>query len=194
MRKVDKATFRGILIGDSHLRHRYKKAELQINHSLKQKEYFLFKHKFLEEFVNKKIKYSESKIKNGYEVIRLSVSDKYFNYCHKWLYKPKKKVTLKYLRKVNNRGIAFWYMNDGSLYAKKRNGKVHAYELVISMYVIKKEAEDAVKFMKERFDCNFTLKYNKGKYSIRCGTKEAKKFLAQIEEYIPSCMSYKLFT
>jgi hypothetical protein len=193
MKKVDKATIRGVLIGDSHLRHRFKIAELQIGHSLKWKEYFLFKHRFLEESLEKEIKYSEVKTKNGHEIIRLSITDKYFNFCYKWLYKPDKKITLKYLRKVNNRGVAFWYMDDGSLYAKKRDGETHAYELVISMYVTENEANDVIEFMQERFDCKFTLKYNKGKYSVRCGTKEAKKFLAQIEEYIPSCMSHKLF-
>jgi len=61
------------------------------------------------------------------------------------------------------------------LYAKKTNGKIHAYELVISMYTSKEEALDAIKFMKERLDVDFTLKYNRGKYSIRCGTRMAKK-------------------
>ena len=195
MTKEEKAAIRGMMIGDSYLRRKQNSytTELSIIHSQKQKDYFHYKRNFLETALGKKINFSEY-LNEGYPSIRLCVVHKYLNFCFKWLYKNHKKhISLRYLRKINNQGIAFWYMDDGSLYAKKTNGKVHAYELVISMYSSKEEAIDAIKFMKERLDVDFTLKYNKGKYSIRCGTNMAKKFLEQIDCYIPECMSYKTF-
>lgn len=195
MTKEEKAAIRGMMIGDSYLRRKRKSytTELSIIHSQKQKDYFHYKRNFLETALGKKINFSEY-LNEGHPSIRLCVIHRYLNFCLKWLYKNHKKyISLRYLRKINNQGIAFWYMDDGSLYAKKTNGKTHAYELVISMYSSKEEALDAIKFMKERLDVDFTLKYNKGKYSIRCGTHMAKKFLEQIDCYIPECMSYKTF-
>lgn len=196
MLKTHKSSLRGMFIGDSHLRIsslKLKTATLNIKHSIKQKEYFLYKLKYLENALGREIRYLENTTLKGYPYIVCSVTHNYFYYCYKWLYKPKKKMTLTYLRKVSNEGIAFWYMDDGSLYAKKRNGKPHAYELVFSTCCSKQEAEDCIKFFKERFDVDFTLKYNKNLYSIRCGTTNARKFLDQIQQFIPDCMAYKTF-
>ncbi len=193
MKKTEKSAIRGMIIGDSHIRRRGNYHELSIAHSIKQKDYLKYKADFLSEAFEKNIKLKEYNNTNGFDCVRISTSHKYLKYCYDWLYKPQKKLTLRYLRKISNEGVAFWYMDDGSLYAKKRNGRIHAYELVISTYVSKPEAEDVILFLKERFNVDFTLKFNKGKYSVRCGTKAARKFLNQIEKYIPECMEYKTF-
>ena len=57
----------------------------------------------------------------------------------------------------------------------------------------KKEAETCIVFFKEKYDVDFTLKRNKGYYSIRCGTKNAKKLLSRIGQYIIPSMAYKNF-
>ena len=194
MQKQHKLAIRGMLIGDSGLQYSGRKsATLQINHSSKQEDYFMYKHKYLENAFGIKIPIKRFKTPLGHEVLRMGFTHQYFHYCLQWLYKPKKKITLRYLRKINDEGVAFWYMDDGSLIAKKRNGKVHAYDLVISTCCTKEEAEACIQFFKERYDVDFTLKLNKGLYSIRCGTKNARKLLAIIGQYIPNCMSYKNF-
>ena len=43
------------------------------------------------------------------------------------------------------------------------------------------------------YDADFTVKRNKGKFSIRCGKKAAIKVLNKLDKYIPDCMSYKTF-
>lgn len=192
MTKEEKATIRGVAIGDSYIEKQKNYYRIHIIHSAKQYEYIKFKANYLSKACNKEIKITEFD-NNGYPGVRMTVSNGYFKFVYSWLYKPNKKLTLKYLRKVNNFGVAFWYMDDGSLYAKKRNGKIHSYELVISTCCTESEAKDCIFFFKERFDVNFTLKLNKGKYSLRCGTKEAKKFLSFLEPYIPDCMKYKTF-
>lgn len=52
---------------------------------------------------------------------------------------------------------------------------------------------DLIKFFKQRYDADFTIKRNKGKFSIRCGKKAAIKVLNKLDKYIPECMSYKTF-
>lgn len=86
---------------------------------------------------------------------------------------------------------AILYLDDGSLCAKKRNGKIHAYDLVISIYGSQDECERLIIHLKEKYNLSFTLKYNKGKYSIRCGTREARKFLALIRPLVPDFDCFK---
>ena len=78
--------------------------------------------------------------------------------------------------------FAVLYMDDGSLIAKKRNGIVSCYDLIISIYGEKEECENLIEKLNS-FGLKFTLKYNKGKYSIRCGTKSARKFINFIKPY-----------
>ena len=86
---------------------------------------------------------------------------------------------------------AILYLDDGSLCAKKRDGKIHAYDLVISIYGSQEECERLIKKLKDEYDLSFTLKFNKGKYSIRCGTREARKFLALIRPLVPEFECFK---
>lgn len=90
--------------------------------------------------------------------------------------------------------FAVLYMDDGSLTAKKRNGIIHAYDLTISIYGEKEECENLISKLNE-LGLKFTLKSNKGKYSIRCGTKNARKFIEYIKPYCPNlkCFEYTKF-
>jgi len=76
--------------------------------------------------------------------------------------------------------FAVLYMDDGSLVAKKRNGKIFAYNLSLSLYCSKEECERFIAKL-STLGMKFTLMYNKGKYSIRCGTKNARKFISYIK-------------
>jgi hypothetical protein len=76
--------------------------------------------------------------------------------------------------------FAVLYMDDGSLVAKYRNGKIHSYNLTISLYCTKEECDRFI-IKLATLGMKFTLMYNKGKYSIRCGTKAARKFIDYIK-------------
>ena len=43
-----------------------------------------------------------------------------------------------------------------------------------------------------RFDINFTKRFNKGSFTIRCGTFEARKFIDVVQPYIVPSMFYKI--
>lgn len=62
-------------------------------------------------------------------------------------------------------------MDDGSLSSKRRNKQIYSYDLTISVYGEKEECQNLIDKL-STLGIKFTLKLNKGKYSIRCGTKK----------------------
>lgn len=87
--------------------------------------------------------------------------------------------------------FAILYCDDGSLIPKKRENKIHAYNLTISLYCSYEECERIVKRIKELFNVDFNICKDKNKFLIRCGTKEARKFIPQIKKYIPDFQCFK---
>ena len=104
-------------------------------------------------------------------------------------------ITPRLLRRVGAIGLAILYMDDGSLYPKKRNGQVHAYELVISWcFKSEEKAKSIIEYFNNEYGITFTIKRNKGRYSLRCGSAQARKVIEIVEPYVsqvPS-MKYKL--
>ena len=75
---------------------------------------------------------------------------------------------------------------------KKRNGIPHAFELVISTCCSTvKEAQTICDFFYERYEVKMTIKKMKGRFSIRCGTQNARKLISILEPYCMSGMEYK---
>lgn len=183
-------------IGDGHVRMTSKgSGELCIGHCLDQKEYCLFKRNIVSKILGKKINIY-STLSEGHKGVRFMVGDPHFKNIRSQLYnnEGKKVITQNILNKIDDWGMAIWYMDDGSFYPKKRNGKVHAYELVLCTYFDgEEEAEMLIKHMLDTYAAKFTIKRNKGKFSIRCGTRQARKFLNYIEPYLIPSMYYKTF-
>lgn len=103
-----------------------------------------------------------------------------------------------YSRKLLNRlsaiHIAIWYMDDGGLSQKKKNGLIHANELMLNTHTTREHNQVLIDYFRDVWNIHFSQVLNRGKYRLRCGTKEARKFLAIIREYVsqvPS-MAHKL--
>ena len=103
-----------------------------------------------------------------------------------------------YKRKLLNRlspvHLAIWYMDDGGLSQKKRDGKVYANELMINTHTTRENNQVIIDYFNQVWGISFTQVKNRGHYRLRCGTKEARKFLEIVREYvcqIPS-MAHKL--
>lgn len=75
-------------------------------------------------------------------------------------------------------------MDDGGLSQKKRNGKVHANDLILNTHLSKEENQVIIDYFKEEWDIHFTQIKNKNRYRLRCGTREARKFISIVEPYI----------
>lgn len=180
-----------LCIGDGYL---YKDRNcLSIGHGQLQKDYLQHKADLLSSLLYKKVKIYSTISKLGYESWRLKVSHKYFRFIRERLYKNNEKViSEKILSKLDNKCFAYWYMDDGSLYSKKKAGKVHAYEMVLSTCCPIEQASIILNWLEERFDVKGTLKKDKQWYSIRFGTKAAKIIAEAIKPYIIESMLYKV--
>jgi hypothetical protein len=188
-----KALLLGMIIGDGYLSKN--QSLIKIVHNEKQLEYLIYKKKILENILNcKEIKIHKIK-PNMYNTQCYSIQKghKYFRILRKWLYKNDKKfLTTKILNMLNIESIAMWYMDDGCLCAKKRNGKIHAYELVLNTYLSKEENEIIINYFKDKWNITFGLNKSKGLYRLRMGTKEARRFCNLLKDYVIPCMKYKL--
>lgn len=186
-----KQLLRGMALGDGYISLYKGKYRLYVTHCERQKAYVQAKANLLQEAFGKNI--TLFWVKNGgYGAYRFSLGSIYLKFVHMWLYpQGYKKISISFLRRLTDQSIAIWYMDDGSLSAKKKNGKIHAYDLQYSLYVSKEEAEQCILFFKERYQVSFTLKKHKGKYSIRCGTKDARVLLAVLKKYMLPSMEYK---
>ena len=183
--KEKRAILLGMALGDGCINNCN---HLVIRHSIKQKEYLEYKKSIVEQIYHCKLK--TTFIQSGYQFQK---SDKkHFRIYRKWLYRDNKKVISNILRYLNLQSIAFWYMDDGSLTAKKRNGKIHGYELTLNTYESKEENQKIIDWFKDTLNIRFTQCKGKGKYRLRMGTKEAKKFCSLILPYMHDSMMYKV--
>lgn len=115
----------------------------------------------------------------------------------KIMYKPIKNYS-KLINRIDERGLAIWYMDDGHLNNRKYpDGTYHGYYIKLSTCLPKEQCDIIIKTIKEKFDVQFYT-FHEGKredsFSLCCGTKEAKKFIKIVKPYveqIPS-MLYKV--
>lgn len=166
-----------------------------VRHGLKQKEYLEWKYSLLKKiFKLSDIYYHEN---NGYGSYEFRTkSYRFLKLYRKIFYGTGRKNTAKrkFLNKLTPQSLAIWYMDDGSLIQKKKDGRVHANELYINTYVSEEENQIYIDYFKEVWDVQFSNALDKGKYRLRCGTKEARKFIEIVKPYVSQvqCMVYKL--
>jgi hypothetical protein len=180
----------GMSIGDGHVNK--DGTSLQIAHSKKQLAFCKAKAELLGKELGRTIEVHEKNY-NGFDTCRFQVSNRYFKFVRKWLY-PNNKKTLKLsiLRRLSNEAIALWYMDDGSLYSKKKDGIPHCYELVISCCTESiEEAQMICDFFLERYEVKMTVKRDKKRFSVRCGTRNARKLISVLLPYCLDGMEYK---
>lgn len=100
----------------------------------------------------------------------------------------------KLLNRLSPLHLAIWYMDDGGLSQKKRNGVVVANELFMNTHSSLENSQVLIDYFWECHGVRFTKVRNKGHFRLRCGTKEARKFLEIVSPYVkqvPS-MTHKL--
>lgn len=188
MTREEKRLLLAMCIGDAHIKPT---GEMCVQHSKSQRQYAEHKRQLVESIfgsTSKVVQFDNS----GYPGVRWSKQHKYLRLIRKWLYRGgKKHLTRSILDKLDDHGIAIWFMDDGSLSEKKRDGSTVAWEAQISTYCSEEEALGIVSFFKERYDLTFTVKRHCGLYSVRCGTRAARVFCRIIDPYVIESMKYK---
>jgi hypothetical protein len=190
-----RAVLVGAVLGDGYLRQNSQRAgytSLKIRHGAKQEAYIHFKGELISTFLQKIVRVIPF-VNSGYLGFRFEVGHRYFRFLRERLYpEGVKSVTREVLNWLTPEGIAIWYMDDGSLSAKRRAGKIHAHELHLATYTSPEQNQIIIDFFRETYGICFTKRVNKGLYTLRCGTQEAKKFCELIREYVHPSMAYKL--
>lgn len=180
-------------IGDGYIN---KNGFLSIRHGESQKEYIEFKRNLLyKNGINVTNVYEVNN--NGYKGYEFrTYNHKFLKLYRRILYTPKKDITLKSIwNRMSPLGLAIWYMDDGSLTIQYKNGNPCRARIIISTCLDTIEEHDfIIETIYNKFGVKFSVCKMKGKYALRCGTKEARKFINIVKPFMQNiqCMQYKL--
>lgn len=190
--KETRNLFVALSLGDGCINQQ---GSIKIKHCSKQLEYLQWKADLIKPYLTKGgIKTTLNN--NGFPAhYFLTKSFRFIKLLRRILYKPKKQISRSILNRIDNLGWAIIYMDDGSL-IKRRNkqGKIHSYELYINTGVSFEENQVYQTYFKEVHNINFSINKNKNVYRLRCGTKEARRFIQLVKPYVDQvlCMQYKI--
>lgn len=104
-------------------------------------------------------------------------------------YKPKKVLgNRKLLNRLDARGIAIWYMDDGHINIRKdKDGRPMGFYIKIATCLSKEQVQIIIDYFKDIWDINFYM-FHEGKkedsFSLCCGTKEGLKFIDIVKKYV----------
>lgn len=180
-------------IGDGSLNsHGY----LTIRHCIQQKEYIEWKKKLLNRNGVKTtdIYYVDN---NGYGAYEFRTQTyEFIKRYRRILYTPKKDITKKLIVKnLCPELLAIWYFDDGGLSTRRYDdGTIKSNDLMINTLLSKEENQVLINAIYEKFGVQFKQEKNHNKYRLRCGTKEARKFISIISPIVKNinCLNYKL--
>ena len=181
----------GMLLGDGTISNNN---VFKIAHSESQRDYLEWKVKQLKEagIRNNGIK---SYIKTKGYTIGVPVyytqlnTIPFIKVLRKVFYKEKKILgNRKLLNRLDAKGIAIWYMDDGHINIRKtKDGRPMGFYIKISTCEPKQEVQTIIDFFKEQWNINFYM-FHEGKkedsYSLCCGTKEGLKFIDIVKPYV----------
>lgn len=187
----------GMLLGDGTISNNN---VFKLAHSTEQKDYLEWKISQLKEAAirNTGIKsYISSRGYNkGSEVLYTQLNIiPFIKVLRRVVYKNGKKTfSRKLLNRLDAKGIAIWFMDDGHINIRKDKGRPCGFYIKISTCEPKEEVQTIIDFFKEQWNINFYM-FHEGKkedsYSLCCGTKEGLKFIELVKPYVsqvPSMM------
>ena len=159
------------------------------------KDWFDFKKKRFEKIFNQSFneyKYDYPKYNTSVYQFTTDTND-LTKYLINLFYPNDKKIIPKEaLEQLTLEGIAWWYMDDGSMSIKKIDGKPRGAEITLNTYLTAEENQTIIDFFQNQYNITWKLNKSRGKYRLRMGKKEGKKFFALIEPYIIDSMKYKI--
>lgn len=187
----------GTMFGDGHLSKISKNARIQLTHGDPQKFYIDHKADILKEIcpngVKTKLIFDKRNNKKYISHTLCSYNNRQLTELYQIFYPyKKKKITSKALDLLTDKGLAYFYMDDGGL-GKYRfpNGRV-AVDLYLNTYWTDEEHEIFIDFIFKKYEILFKKVKNKGKYRLRIGKKEAPKFIKIVQPYILENFKYKI--
>jgi len=194
MNKEQKVMLLAMAIGDGYLCKDVasKSVSIRIKHSAKQKEYIKYKASLINSFCGGKQNKVYNFLNNGYPGCKYQKAHKYFRVLYKLMYKNGKKTcTNTLLNRLTPECFAIWWMDDGGVYPKRRNGNIHAWCGYLNTY----SSWDENMLIADRIDSLFgvrpLLRHDKGSYRLEFNTTKLRILLPQIIHYSIPSMEYK---
>ena len=99
----------------------------------------------------------------------------------------KKTFTRKLLNRLDAKGLAIWFMDDGHINIRRDKGRPCGFYIKISISEPKEEEQTKIDYFKEQWNINFYMLHEgrqQDSYSICCGTKEGLKFIDIVKPYV----------
>ena len=103
-----------------------------------------------------------------------------------------KTITRKALDYLDVRGLAIWFMDDGSTSVKKRNGKAHSTETTLNTYCSKDENQVVIDYFNDVWGVSWGFNKSRDRWRLRMGTQGGRAFARLIEPHIIPSMRYKI--
>lgn len=182
----------GSILGDGTMKKTTHKANYSEVHSIRQKDYLLWKNDRCFRIFKTKIRTYrayEKKQQKYYRkiVVRTRVSPLLYNYHRLFYPENRKTISQGILDKIDRLGLAVWYCDDGNYHFSKRIVRIMTD--CFSFY----EQKIIRRWFKDRWDleCKIT-KRKRGSYHLEFNVKESDKFLRLIQKEVPESMFYKL--
>lgn len=187
---------RGSLLGDgciSKLGKGSKNNRITFAHCSKQLDYLKWKQSFLNKIelgsekitkvIAKSIRYKNGECVSFYTK---SKTHPIFTRFREMYYTNTKEINKTDIIKLNEFGLAIWYMDDGNLWKRKKRSDC------ITLNTTGFSKEDVIFLINFLYDkWQFICTYNKSDNTIRISTNSCKKFLFLIEPFKINCMAYK---
>ena len=186
-----------MLLGDGSIN---KDNGFRMTHCEKQKSYLEWKIKQLNAYGIKNCGIKSYVSTKGYKVgetyyyTRLSVVP-FIKVLKRVVYKPNKVIAnRKLLNRLDAKGLAIWYMDDGHINHRKVDGKPVGIYVKIATCLSKFDNQIIIDYFKDVWNIHFYM-FSEGKrtYSLCCGTDQAVKFLDIVKPFcLEAGMEYKV--
>jgi len=193
--ELQKQMILGTVLGDGSLYvgKRNKNARLKIEHSKEDKEYLIFKHSILRNFVSgkimKRVGWNKKTAKFYTSYVFITVTHPEFTKFYQLFHKEKKKIVNEdILEQLTPFSLAIWIMDDGN-YNRKHNF-IDLYTMNFSLeenLLIKNCIEKKFKIFPE---INFHKQAKK--YFLRFNVMNTKRLVKIIAPFIIPCMKRKI--
>jgi len=192
----------GMILGDASLvvSHGGRHAMLKLQHSPSQRSYLLHKVAILREITHVNVReVPDNGWGYGTIIAETRTHPIYTKLRKRWYPNGRKTISLQALMPLDAQGLAYWYMDDGSLtihYRVLTSGRkspksreIHFHTQAFS----REEHEIMREFLTERFGISTRISRHKGKYWVLgMGAKEGQKLFDIIRPYVLPMFDYKM--
>lgn len=184
----------GLMLGDGHLesQNRGKTYRLKLEYCVKNSEYCQHLHEVFREWVLRPPK-KKSKSCNGHlssNIAFSTVSHGAFRFYARQFYRDGKKVVPTMTHKLlTARGLAYWFMDDGSMKSAQSKGTI-----LNTQGFNRQEVAMLVDLLEDKFKLNAKERRQKEGYQIYISGNSYEELLSLIGNLIHPSMRYKIPT